>query len=187
MNKSTKSVLKYVLEFLIVGFGVFLGIYASEWQSNKKIKETKEKSIAYILKEVEVNQANLLKRIEYHEMIKVRFDSMRETISEEDILKPYLENKKFRHQNIPGWTGMGLPDFEDVAFEGAKLTGIIQEYNIELTQEISKVYKRQEFTSEIGKSILDKALNINSSTKTSDVIGVIELLTTDFVNGERGL
>jgi large-conductance mechanosensitive channel len=33
MKEQTKSILKYIIEFLIVAFGVFLGIYVSEWRS----------------------------------------------------------------------------------------------------------------------------------------------------------
>lgn len=187
MKNNTKSIFKYIIEFLIVAFGVFLGMYVSDWQSNRKLEAKKEKSIAYIQNELETNQVNLLKKIEYHEMIKVGFDSIRATLTNDDMLASYYSNMAFRHQEIPGWTGIRLPSFEDVAFEGAKISGIIQEYDLELTQEISRIYKQQQFISELGKSILENMIDIDSNSKTADVISIIELLTMDFVNGERGL
>ncbi|MFK7782091.1 hypothetical protein [Psychroserpens sp.] len=187
MKNNTKGIFKYVIEFLIVAFGVFLGMYVSDWQSNRKLEAKKDKSIAYIQNELEINQINLLKRIEYHEKIKVGFDSIRATLTNDDMLAFYYSNTSFRHQQIPGWTGIRLPSFEDVAFEGAKISGIIQEYDLELTQEISRIYKQQQFISELGKSILENMIDIDSNSKTADVISIIELLTMDFVNGERGL
>lgn len=49
MKKNVKGIFKYLIEFLIVAFGVFLGLYASEIQSEKKIKREKKKSLEYII------------------------------------------------------------------------------------------------------------------------------------------
>lgn len=187
MKNIKKNILKYFIEFLIVAFGVFLGMYVSEWNSDRKLKDTKDKSITYIYKELESNRVNLLKNITYHEMIKVGFDSLRATLTREQLLEPYVANTNFKHHDIKGWDGLGFPDFEDVAFESAKTSGIIQEYDLEAIQEISKLYKEQQFVSELSKSMLNKILDINSTSTTQDLVGLIELLTTDFVNGERGL
>ncbi len=174
-----------MIEFFIVAFGVFLGIYASEWQNQKKVSENKNKSLRYILLELTNNKEKLQKSIKYHEIIKVNFDSIGKTLSEKDVLIPYFENKKFMHNRIKNWQGIGLPDLEDVAFEGAKIIGITQEIEIELINSISKAYKLQKVSSEYGKSILDRVVNINSSSKTIDVIASIRLLTTDYLTYEK--
>lgn len=51
MRKNTKKILNYLIEFLIVAFGVFLGIYASALQGQKEINNEKNKSIAFIIEE----------------------------------------------------------------------------------------------------------------------------------------
>ena len=187
MKKATQNILKYGIEFLIVGFGVFLGMYVTEWRTEKKLAENAERSIAYIAEELNSNAQNLEKAIAYHESIKKAFDSAIDTLTEEDLLEPYYSNEKFRHSNLKGWTGIGLPDFEDVAFESSKIIGTIQEIDIDLIHSISKVYKHQEFNAEIGKSTLDRMIATNSTTRTVDVISIFELLTSDLLNHERWL
>lgn len=187
METRSNNILKYLIEFLIVAFGVFLGIYVSDWQEQKKVNIEKEKSIQYILEEIETNKTNLKHTIKYHETIKVGFDSLVNTLTQEEVLTPYLNSPLFNHQNITGWAGVGLPSFEDIAFEGAKISGIIQEIDIETIQDISKAYKLQNFVSEIGKSALDKLIDINSSSKIIDAITILDLLLSDFLNMERAL
>ncbi len=187
VKKSTKDIFKYVLEFLIVTFGVFLGIYTSDLQNEKKTKREKEKSINYILKELENNKINVEKSIEYHQLIKSNIDSLASSLTEKDNFENYLGNKKFRHNQIEGWNGVRLADIDNTAFEGAKISGIIQEYDIELIQIISKIYKRQEVYSKFGNSLLDRMLGINSSTKVIDVFGPIQLMTTDLLSLEKQL
>ncbi|MEW7292813.1 hypothetical protein [Aquimarina sp. 2304DJ70-9] len=187
MKKSTKSIFKYILEFLIVAFGVFLGIYTSDLQNEKKIKREKEKSINYILIELENNKSNLEESIEYHQLIKSNMDSLASTLTEKDMFANYMRNKKFQHNQIKGWNGVRLADIENTAFESVKISGIIQEYDIELIQIISKIYKRQEAYSEFGKSLLDRILSLNSSTKVFDVFGSVKLMTTDLLSIEKQL
>ncbi len=187
MKKTTKNVLKYLIEFLIVAFGVFLGIYVSDLQNEKKIKIEKEKSINYILKELENNKSNIESSIEYHQLIKSNMDSLASTLTKKDVFVNYLENKKFRHNQIKGWNGVRLANIESTVFEGVKISGIIQEYDIELIQIISKIYKRQEVYSEFGNSLLDRMLSLNSSTKVVDVFGTIQIMTTDLLSLEKQL
>ncbi|MFT4760596.1 MAG: regulator of replication initiation timing [Saprospiraceae bacterium] len=68
----------------------------------KKVAENIEKFMQYIVEELESNKDNLAKMVEYHNIIKVSFDSLRQDLSKEDVLKPYYGNDKFRPQNIKG-------------------------------------------------------------------------------------
>lgn len=186
-NSIAKKMAKYSIEFVIVAFGVFLGLWVSEWTNERKTIVKKEKSIQYIKEEIESNKTSLLKTIEYHKLIKVGFDSLSKNLTLREKMVPYLESKSFNHNQINGWFGLRLPEFEDVAFEGAKISGIIQEYDFKLIQEMAKVYKTQAFISEFGKSILNNMIDANSSTKTIDVISILELLTRDFLFAEEEL
>ncbi|WP_299211267.1 hypothetical protein [uncultured Aquimarina sp.] len=187
MKKTTKSVLKYLLEFLIVAFGVFLGIYVSEQESKKKTKQEREKSVNYILEELNDNKNSLQKSISYHQLIKTKMDSIVPTLSGTDVYEAYWGNKKFKHNQIKGWNGVRLANLEDTAFEGAKISGIIQEYQIEFIHDISKIYNQQKKYTEFGTSILNRMININSSTKIIDVFGSIRLMTGDLLINEKQL
>ena len=133
MKKRTKSVLKYLLEFLVVAFGVFLGIYINEWQKENNLNSEKEKSINYIKKEIAQNREQLQTAIEYHKFIAQELDSISEHLTMEDFYKTYLQNNKFQYNQIKGWRGIYVARVEQTAFESAKLSGIIKEYDFETT------------------------------------------------------
>lgn len=187
MNKTTKSILKYVIEFLIVGFGVFLGIYVNELQSADKMEMKKEKALRYMLEELESNKQKLKTASVYHQSIKSSMDSISQVLTIQDLSAYYLKNKKFNHNQIPGWTGFRQASLEYTAFESAKLSGVIAEYDMETLQLISKIYNLQQTYSEFGKSIFNKMINIDSSAKVADAVGVIEIMTYDLLNFEKGL
>ena len=185
MKKNTKRIFKYLIEFLIVAFGVFLGVYASELQNEKKIKIEKEKSISYITEELENNKDRLEESIKYHQLIKTEIDSIIKTLDEKDLFTIYIGNKSFQHNEIKGWNGVRVANLENTAFEAAKISGIIKEYDIKYIQNISKIYKHQETYSEFGNSVLTKMINLNSSTKVVDMASAIELMTSDLLNYEK--
>ncbi|KAA1244123.1 hypothetical protein [Aquimarina sp. RZ0] len=180
-----KTILKYGIEFLIVTFGVFLGMYVSELQNEKKVKIEKEKSISYILEELENNKKNIKKSITYHQAIKTEIDSVTPTLLEKDVYATYFGNHKFRHNELKGWNGITLAEVVNTAFEGAKISGIIKEYDIGLIYKVSKIYNLQKGYTELGNSILDRMININSSAKVIDVLVSIQLMTNDLLIYEK--
>lgn len=187
MKKNIKRIFKYLIEFLIVAFGVFLGIYVSEVRNENKIKIEKEKSVNYIIEELENNKKRLEESIKYHQLIKTEIDSISKTLDEQDLFTNYIGNKSFQHNKIKGWNGIRVANIESTAFEAAKISGILKEYDIEFIQKVSKIYKHQEAYSEFGNSILTKMVNLNSSAKVVDVFSSIELMTSDLLNYEKSL
>ncbi len=184
MKIKKKAVLKYILELLIVAFGVFLGIEVSEYKSDKKMKENVIESLGLITKELQSNSLRLEESIIYHQNIKVGFDSIRKNISMENAYLPYFSNTIFRHNSIPNWNGLGIPGIEDIAFESAKIGGIFQELDIEKIKLISNAYKKLNSNTELGRSLTTKFIGIDSDTKILDIIGIFELLTNDVLMTE---
>lgn len=187
MKKNIKRIFKYLIEFLIVVFGVFLGIYVSEVQNEKNINIEKEKSVNYIIEELENNKKRLKESIKYHQSIKTEIDSIAKTLDEKDLFTIYIGNKSFQHNKIKGWNGVRVGNIESTAFEAAKISGIIKEYDIVFIQKISKIYKHKEAYSKLGNSILTKMINFNSSAKVVDVFSSIELITSDLLNYKKSL
>ena len=188
MKKNTKNILKYFIEFLIVAFGVFLGIYASERQNQKKSNKTEEKAIANIIRELEQNKNSLQNSIEYHKLIKLGLDSVLKTFPRETYFEPYFKNQEnFRFQNINGWKGNGFSEFENTAFEVSQMSGTLQNMDIDLIQDISKVYNKIKVMSDFHKVINGRMANLNSESKTIDVIGDISIISGDNLNMEKSL
>ncbi len=187
MKHNTRRILKYLVELLIVVFGVFFGVYASEIQSEKRIKREKEKSINFIVEELRGNKERLGNTIKYHKLIRIAIDSIAENLDQEDFFKIYVGNKIFKHSEIEGWKGVQLANLESTAFEAAKISGIVKEYDIGFIRDVSRIYSYQEEYLEFGNSILKRMININSSSKVIDAFSSIELMTYDLVNYEEAI
>lgn len=127
------------------------------------------------------------KTFNYHKAIKIELDSINKVINNKELSDNYIGNKTFRHDNIKGWNGIDIANIDNTAFEATKVSGILKEFDFEIIQKISKVYKMQDSYSEFGKSILTKMINFDSSTKVSDVIGSLELVTYDLSYQEKKL
>ena len=187
MKNNTRRILKYLVELLIVVFGVFFGVYASEIQSDKRIKREKEKSIAFIVEELRGNKERLVNTIEYHKLIRIAIDSIAENLDQKVFFKIYIGNEIFKHNEIEGWKGVQLANLESTAFEAAKISGIVKEYDIGFIRDVSRIYSYQEEYLEFGNSILNRMININSSSKVIDAFSSIELMTHDLVNYEEAI
>ena len=179
--------MKYLIELLIVVFGVFFGVYASEIQSEKRTKKEKEKSINYIIEELRGNKEKLGATIGYHKLIRNALDSIAVNLNQKDFFKIYIGNEIFKHNEIKGWKGVQIANLESTAFEAAKISGIIKEYDIGFIRDVSKIYSYQEEYLEFGNSILQRMININSSSKVIDAFSSIELMTHDLVNYEEAI
>ena len=94
---------------------------------------------------------------------------------------------EFKHIEIKGWTGFNFARLQKTAFETAKTSGLIKEFDIELVQKLSDIYYFQDLYVDFGTSILNKAIGINSSMKIADLIGTIRLMTSDLLGLEKQL
>lgn len=186
MNKIIKNILKYLIEVIIVAFGVFLGVYFSNVNTENKIKKEKEKSLNLIIGELDTNRLLLEKFIDYHENIKIEIDSISSNLSEKEKFTSITESE-FNHNKIKGWNGFQFARFQKTAFETIKMSGIIKEFDIEIIQKLSKIYSVQDLYIDFGKSILNKAIDTNSKTNTIDLIKIIELMTNDLLGMEKQL
>ena len=165
-----------------------LGIYASERQNQKKSNKTEEKAIANIIRELEQNKNSLQNSIEYHKLIKLGLDSVLKTFPRETYFEPYFKNQEnFKFQNINGWKGNGFSEFENTAFEVSQMSGTLQNMDIDLIQDISKVYNKIKVMSDFHKVINGRMANLNSESKTIDVIGDISIISGDNLNMEKSL
>ena len=181
-----KNFVKYFIEFLIVAFGVFLGIYASERSNKNELNQNKEKTIKSIIQELELNKKSLQNSIEYHELIKVHFDTLLQKIPQESYPIPFIQNEEFnRFTKIKNWTGHGFSELESTAFDVAKMSGTLQNMDIELIQEISTIYNKLNILSGFEKSITDRMVLLSYETKTVDVIISIQLILGDNLGMEK--
>lgn len=187
MSIKKQDILKYFLELITVAFGVFLGIAVSEWNAQRNTNNQVEKTVNYIVNELELNVRNLDYAIEYHEQLKTNIDSIGKSIDKSAMNAPYFSNEQFKIYEIPGWSGPGIAYLEKSVYEGAKMGNILQELDIKTLQLVSKMYGRQENYEMMGKSTLDRLLSMDTNTKTLDVLGIVEMLVFDILPNEKRL
>ena len=187
MKKNTSSILKYLVEFLIVGFGVFLGIYVNERINQKKMEEKINTTMEYLISELETNKKNLEKAVAYRSILKEQVDSLRPTLSKKELATPYFTRYPLIGSEFKVWRGIGASNFETVAFDGAKISGITQEMEIDLLHTISQAYEWQELVEEIRMKAANNMIAANSQTRTDDIIRIYDLLTMDVLSSEKWL
>ncbi|SNR15895.1 hypothetical protein [Tenacibaculum jejuense] len=183
---SFKTILRYLAELLIVAFGVFLGVYYSNINNDNKALKEKEKSISLIISELEINKELLEEQIAYHKIIKTEIDSIIPSLTEAKMnleFTPYA----LKDLEIKGWKGFLYGRLQKTAYESTKTSGVIKEFDIELIQKLTDTYNFQETYLELGTSILDKAISINSSMKLMDFLATIKLMTSDLLGTEKSL
>ena len=182
-----QNILKNLIEFIIVAFGVFLGILVSNWNLDNKTNRQINRTLEYIINELQSNTDNLYSTIVYHEDLKAGYDSVKEKFTEKVLATSYITNNTFTIDSIPGWYGPNISQLENSIYESAKIVGIFQEIDIKTIQLISNAYTKIENYSAIREKIIDKFLSIDSHIKTSDVIGIIETLNNDVLPFEKQL
>jgi len=186
--KTSKTIMKYILELLIVAFGVFLGIYIGEQNNQQKTDKNVINALTQIMSEFDLNSKKLESSINYHEKVSVEIDSATKSLDEIDYETLYYKNNKFQFIELPSWKGVGTASLSHSVYESAKIGGVFQELNISTINLISSVYEYQKTYSDFTKSTIDKFISFNSNTKTVDVVGTLRMLTKyDIAQMEKNL
>ena len=187
MKTSNSTVLKYFIEFLIVASGVVLGILITNWNDDRYETKNLDKTRSYLLEELKSNISALEKSLAYHEGLKASFDTIRYSITEEQLYQDYIERDALKIYQIPGFKGPGFAALERSVYESAIISGTLQKIDITQMQLITKAYKIQENYDELSEKLMTRLFNINSQTKVIDMIGFIEILNTDVYFFEKSM
>ncbi|QAA81434.1 hypothetical protein EI546_06680 [Aequorivita sp. H23M31] len=185
MRNSRIPFVKYLIELLIVAFGVFLGIMISTYQNNNRTEKNIKKSIGFIHRELKSNSQKLDKAIAYHYKLKSSFDSIKKELPSDLAMENYYTQQAFRHNKVPHWTGLGMASMDNIAFESAKISGIFQEMDIEEVQAISRAYSYFDSYTKFSENLMEKLLAIDSNSKVADIIVIFEVLGSDIIITEQ--
>lgn len=179
---------KYILEAIIVAFGVVLGLLLNEWNQNRKLNEDVRNTLIYIDQELKTNHESFLKAIKYHEKINHEFDSIARKLDQEKAIELdaiYFKDRTFKHFYLPSWNGLGIPEPDILIHESAKINGTYQNLNIETLQIISQIYMTLESYNKVSDVPESMLLNIDSRTTNADVYRIFEFLQYDIIHYEK--
>lgn len=171
-----KKIGELLFQIIPVMIGVYLGLVASNWSENKKTRHKSEVFVENLLSEVEMNQKNLEKVIDYHVMLR-------------DSTEHYsnLENKVV---NLSFFQGTRTPTLIDSAYDTGIQTGVINELPLDKIQSINHIYTLQKQYNDMGKLIISGLLNQDFSGSDENIVEIARFLSVvmnDVVYAENDL
>lgn len=163
---------KYIAEGLLIVFSVLFALFINKLFDDYQTKNRKNIAIESIKKELAQNQKILMRWKEKHIKVRTRISSILD--GNNDSLKTELQQGQFFNLGI-------LTDNESLidailtntAWESAKTTGIISEFDFETIQKLTLVYSMQEVLTE---RTLAKILDYYFDTSSHDLENIDEIL-----------
>lgn len=175
--KKKKASFKFKLsqnlsQLLIVIAGVFLGMLLTEWNLSRKTSNKVDIAINQIKIELVNNQKILEDGINHKRPFFFSLDSLEQNMSEEVKRELFFE-EPFR-ERFPQWKGIGGGRLDDSMYETAKFSDVIPEMDIELVREIAKVYNTQRIYNGLRETLINRFLEMNSSTTYADALRLMQ-------------
>lgn len=165
MKKS--AITTYLSELLIVMAGVFLGMLVSNWNATRKLESNRKEIIRSISNELQENKEQIMVFRDRRRLFMSSYDSLYQNLTKEDFKEKFYD-RPFE-ERLPNWSGLGSYKPDDAMFEAAKYGNILIGMEVELLQELSRVYNAQEGAYELQKTFLDRFFSINNETTYGDV------------------
>lgn len=164
----------YLLQLLMVILGVFLGMMASEWSSDRSREEDKNNLLTGLKHEISDNLQYLKSRKE-HDLIPFfnSLDSLTNTLEgQPEILDEPFRDEPFLNR-IPNFPSLGRPKLDDAMYDAAKYSNMLANFDVEVLQQLTKVYNLQS-NLHAQRTYLDLKLTaIDTDTKYKEVISLM--------------
>ncbi len=142
-----KNLKKYFAESLLIVFSVLFALFINKLFDDYKTNEKKTTALESIEKELYRNSAILGDWKEHHIKIRNRITEIVE--GQNDSLKTELLKYEFLNIGVLTNNKSLIDDIlTNTAWESAKSTGIISEFDFETTQKLTHVYSMQEVLTE---------------------------------------
>ncbi|UII21556.1 hypothetical protein [Fulvivirga ligni] len=175
------DVIKYLIEVMIVAFGVVLGLVLSQHYQQKRTDENTHKALMQIVSELDINIEKFEEAINYHRKISVQIDSTFRGLDDDALEGKYYAYKRTKFYELPEWTGIGVAKPDQVSYESAKVSGVFQEVNISTLRSITNAYSMMEVYEEFTKTYSTNILGLNSRTTVLDAMGMMNTMRNDMV------
>lgn len=170
---------KYILEATIVAFGVVLGLLLTDWNAQRKTNRNIEKTLEYIIVELENNVERLKESAEYHKTLSIEIDSLYGTFPEDIATKPLFDNEYIDLSKINSWRGIGTANPEIIMYESAQISGVLQELNITTIRKVANVYESLKTYEQYSESTLNLLIGLDSESKVSDLFKIFNIIRGD--------
>jgi hypothetical protein len=159
---SPKSGLKFLVEVILVGLAVFLGLVANQWRDGRQHRELAAASLQYFRQDAVVNQKAILTVTKYHRTLARELDAFLNS----DVPKTMKNFDAKVH-----FMGVRPVIFEHTAWDLALATQSLSYLDPQLAYALSRVYTRQQAFQTLENSYLQAAYT-PTNFATDDMKGV---------------
>ncbi|MDT0643967.1 hypothetical protein RM553_14105 [Zunongwangia sp. F363] len=163
---------KYLAEGTLIIFSVLFALFINKLFDDYQTASRKEIALQSIRKELYKNQEILKNWKERHIKIRNRISAILE--GKNNGLKEDLKNQPYLNLGIlTGNESLIDAILTDTAWESAKSTGIISEFDFETIQQLTNVYSMQE---EITQKTIEKILDYYFNSEAHDLENIDKIL-----------
>lgn len=153
-NKSSKY-LKYAIgEILLVVIGILIALWINNLNDKRKIDSSILNNIVRIENEILGNQKQIEKVFEYHKMVRDTIKHVSIPINFENI------EDKFGF-----WRGHQIFRLQDAAFQTLIQSGVSQNIDAELLEDLNTLYSNQTFYNDLSKSVTQGLYTLDFSSR----------------------
>ncbi len=172
------------LQMLPVMLGVFLGLWANNWNEDRKLKQLETKVLQKIKQDIESNQEYLGNVIVYHESLGDSAKAFVTKINPKLLFKPAYEIEEDRPDF---WRGTRTGNLRDAGYQTAIVSGVLADMDFELVSLFSEIDRAQSSYSLMANNYLQTIINQNSETKVVDYLAFVMSFSKDISIAERNL
>lgn len=164
MRKSfhSKSILELLIEVVLIGLGVFLGLLANQWHDDRQHRELADATLRYFREEIIANKQAIEKVRPYHTTLSREVGGFLQTEAPRTMQRFYSD-VHFR--------GVEPVEFERTAWDLALATQSFSYLSPKLAYAISRVYTRQQAFQTLQNGFLQAVL-APTTFGASDVTGL---------------
>ena len=183
-----KNLKKYFAESSLIVFSVLFALFINKLFDDYKTNEKKTTALESIEKELSGNSAILSDWKEHH--IKIRTQITEIVEGRNDSIKTELLKYKFLNIGVLTNNKSLIDDIlTNTAWESAKSTGIISEFDFETIQKLTHVYSMQEVLTENSLAIITDFYFDTNTHNMENIDQTLILLQLRFweLTGQEGL
>lgn len=170
-----RSAAGMVLQVVLIGLGVFLGLAGEQWREERQNRRLAEDALRRLRTELVANQEEVARVKDYHA----------ERLEE---LKTFFATPvEDRDTAIVDFRGIRTPFFERSAYDLALATGSLANIDPELAFHLSRTYHLQDVTNELGRSVMNAMYTRPPTDGDAYLFAVLELYYGDLGGLEPGL
>ena len=144
------AVLKFLVELLLVGLAVFLGLLANQWREGRQHRELATATLHYFHQDAKVNQKAIADEREYHQTLVRELEAFLQS----DVPKTQASFNAQVH-----FRGVRPIVFEHTARDLALATQSLSYFTPQLSYALSQVYTRQQAFQTLEDSFLQSIYN----------------------------